>query len=93
MFRTVAPWYSKRFGPASGFNKRVVHLRTRDEFDAILADFRAWRAPFCDDDGELLPRYRLAPMVPRFLRQPDPEEPASARREAIPVPRGPVEVW
>ena len=93
MFRKVAPWYSKRFGPASGFNKRVVHLRTRDEFDAILADFRAWRAPFCDDDGELLPRYRLAPMVPSFLRQPDPEEPASARREAIPVPRGPVEVW
>ena len=44
---------------------------------------------FCDADGELLPRYRLAPMLASFQQ----DEPASTRREAIPVPKGPVEVW
>lgn len=93
MFRKVAPWYSKRFGPASGFNKRVVHLRSRAEFDELLAEYQRWRAPFCDDAGELLPRYRPAPMVPSFLQSDSGEEPASVRRTAIPVPKGPVEVW
>jgi len=40
MFRKVAPWYSKRFGPASVFNKRVVTLSRRAEFDALLEDYR-----------------------------------------------------
>ncbi|MBN8245905.1 MAG: tRNA dihydrouridine synthase DusB [Verrucomicrobia bacterium] len=95
MFRKVAPWYARRFGPSSAFNKRVVHLRHRAEFDEILADYRRWRAPFCDDGGDLLPRYRPGPMTASFLQDPDPDPdvPASARREAIPVPRGPVEVW
>lgn len=93
MFRKVAPWYSKRFGPASGFNKRVVHLRTRTEFDAILSEYRRWRESFCDEAGELLPRFRPAPMVPSFLEGERDGEPASARRTEIPVPKGPVEVW
>lgn len=96
MFRKVAPWYSKRFGPVSGFNKRVVRLRSRSEFQEILEEYLRWRAQFCDGSGELLPRYQPAPMVPSFLMadgQTDPDEPASARREAIPVPKGPVEVW
>ncbi len=29
MFRKVAPWYAKRFGPANEFNKHVVTLSTR----------------------------------------------------------------
>lgn len=91
MFRKVAPWYAKRFGPASEFNKKVVLMSTREEFEAILARYLEWRRQFCDADGELTPRYRLAPMVASFLR-PE-EEPESARREAIPVPKGPVEVW
>ena len=28
MFRKVAPWYAKRFGPANEFNKRIVHVST-----------------------------------------------------------------
>ena len=88
MFRKVAPWYAKRFGPSSVFNKRVVLLKTRAEFHEILRDFQSWRAQFLDTDGELLPRYRQAPMVASFM-----EEPAIAVRQAIPVPKGPVEVW
>ena len=88
MFRKVAPWYAKRFGPSSVFNKRVVLLRTRAEFHEILRDFQSWRAQFLDPEGELLPRYRQAPMVASFM-----EEPAAAVRQAIPVPKGPVEVW
>ena len=29
MFRKVAPWYAKRFGPCHEFNKRVVQISTR----------------------------------------------------------------
>ncbi len=88
MFRKVAPWYAKRFGPSSVFNKRVVLLKSRAEFDEILRDYIQWRAQFLDESGELQPRYRLGPMVASFM-----QEPAAAVRQAIPVPKGPVEVW
>lgn len=88
MFRKVAPWYSKRFGPANEFNKRIVRLSSRAEFDEVLSDYKKWRAQFVDENGELLPRYKLAPMVATFMQEPD-----AVRREHIPVPKGPVEVW
>jgi nifR3 family TIM-barrel protein len=88
MFRKVAPWYSKRFGPANLFNKRVVTISSRAEFDKLLSDYIEWRKQFLDETGALKPAYRPAPMVPSFM-----EEPESARRESIPVPKGPVEVW
>jgi nifR3 family TIM-barrel protein len=88
MFRKVAPWYSKRFGPANEFNKRIVRLASKAEFDEILANYKKWRAQFVGDDGELLPRYQMPPMVATFM-----QEPEAVRREQIPVPKGPVEVW
>jgi tRNA-dihydrouridine synthase B len=88
MFRKVAPWYSKRFGPANEFNKRVVQLLSRAQFHELLADYRRWRAQFLDENGELKSAYRPAALVPSFM-----QEPAAARRESIPVPKGPVEVW
>ena len=87
MFRKVAPWYSKRFGPANLFNKRVVTISTRAEFENLLEDYIAWREQFLDENGELKLQYRPAEMVASFM------EPESTRREAIPVPKGPVEVW
>ena len=90
MFRKVAPWYAKRFGPTSEFNKKVVLMSTRAQFHEILANFLRWRAQFCDERGELLPRFTPPPMVASFMRE---TEPASATRTAIPVPKGPVEVW
>ena len=90
MFRKVAPWYAKRFGPANVFNKRVVQISTRAEFLAVLADYTQWRAQFLDERGELLPRFKLAPMVASFMQE---AQPASAQRVNIPVPKGPVEVW
>ena len=90
MFRKVAPWYAKRFGPANVFNKRVVQVATRAEFYTVLADYTRWRRQFLDEHGELLPRFQLPPMVASFMQ---PEVPAVARRETIPVPKGPVEVW
>jgi len=88
MFRKVAPWYAKRFGPASVFNKRVVLLSSRAEFHEILRDYIKWREQFLDENGELQPRYRQAPMVASFM-----EGPGVATRQSIPVPKGPVEVW
>lgn len=88
MFRKVAPWYSKRFGPARMFNKQVVLIKSKAEFHDILEGYLRWRQQFCDDQGELLPRYAQAPMVASFM-----QEPAVAARESIPVPKGPVEVW
>lgn len=87
MFRKVGPWYSKRFGPANQFNKKVVGISTRAEFRKILDDYIAWREQFTDDNGELKPAYRPAPLNPSFL------EPASVQRAAIPVPKGPIEIW
>ena len=88
MFRKVAPWYSKRFGPANEFNKRVVQLSTRAEFHEILESYVKWRAQFLDDEGQLKPQYQPAPLIASFM-----QEPAAATRNAIPVPQGPVEVW
>jgi len=88
MFRKVAPWYAKRFGPCHEFNKKVVRVSTRAEFDGVLESYIHWRQQFLDDTGELQPRFRPPPMVASFMR-----EPASTTREQIPVPKGPVEVW
>jgi tRNA-dihydrouridine synthase B len=90
MFRKVAPWYAKRFGPANVFNKRVVQVATRGEFLAVLTDYTRWREQFLDDRGELLPRFQLPPMVASFMEA---DVPAAARRQNIPVPQGPIDVW
>jgi tRNA-dihydrouridine synthase B len=89
MFRKVAPWYAKRFGPSHEFNKKIVQVATKNQFEEILENYIRWRRQFLDDGGELLPRFRQPPMVASFMR----DEPASTQREKIPVPRGPVEVW
>lgn len=88
LFRKVAPWYSKRFGPVSEFNKRVVQLRSRDEFNQILADYIRWRGQFLDSEGQLKPQYQPSKMIASFMREPE-----VAQREHIPVPKGPVDVW
>jgi len=88
MFRKVAPWYAKRFGPANEFNKRVVLVSSKTQFHEILSTYIKWRQQFLDSNGELLPRFQLTPMVASFMREPD-----STTRSEIPVPKGPVEVW
>ena len=60
MFRKVAPWYAKRFGPANEFNKRVVRVSSRAEFDEVLDHYRRWRAQFLDESGRV-----KAPVPPR----------------------------
>jgi tRNA-dihydrouridine synthase B len=88
MFRKVAPWYSRRFGPASEFNKQVVRISSRSAFHEALENYRRWRGQFLDDRGELLPRFRPQPLVASFM-----QEAGSARGSTISVPKGPVEVW
>jgi nifR3 family TIM-barrel protein len=82
MFRKVALQYSRRFGPLKEFDKRVVRLGTRAEFDEILAIYRAWRAQFLDANGELLPHYQ-----PRQLGM------AIDPVDTVKVPTGPNELW
>ena len=98
MFRKVAPWYTRRFGPCHEFNKRVVQISTRAEFHDVLENYIRWRRQFLDEHGELLPRFQQPPMVVSFMRESAAallrrDEPASTQREQIPVPKGPVEVW
>jgi nifR3 family TIM-barrel protein len=88
MFRKVAPWYSKRFGPVNEFNKKVVGISSRAEFHEILERYRRWRQQFLDENGQLKPGYRPPPMVASFM-----QEPEVAQRRQIPVPKGPVETW
>jgi len=90
MFRKVAPWYAKRFGPAKPFNKAVVQIKSRDDFEEVLAQYLEWREKFTDEEGDLLPQYQLPHMVASFMQEP---ETAVEKRKAIPVPKGPVEVW
>jgi len=87
MFRKIAPWYAKRFGPAREFNKHVVKISTKAEFHDVLENYIRWRAQFLDANGELQPRFRPAPMVASFMKE------TAGQEEKIPVPRGPVEVW
>jgi nifR3 family TIM-barrel protein len=88
MFRKVAPWYSKRFGPANEFNKRVVQICSKAEFYEVLKSYRKWREQFLDEAGDLKARFQPAPLVASFM-----QEPAVTQRQSIPVPKGPVEVW
>ena len=88
MFRKVAPWYAKRFGPCHEFNKKVVRIETKANFEAVLENYIRWRQQFLDGQGQLQARYQPAPMVASFMRDPE-----STQREHIPVPKGPVEVW
>jgi nifR3 family TIM-barrel protein len=91
LFRKVAPWYAKRFGPAKPFKNRIITLTSRADFEAAVAEFLEWRQQFCADDGQLLQKYAPAPLVASFMREAD--DPAGISRESIPVPKGPVEVW
>lgn len=88
MFRKVAPWYARRFGPSHAFNQRVARLSSRAEFEEILADYRRYRQRFLDATGELLPRFRPAPLTASFMQSGDSPAPAH-----IPVPSGPVDRW
>ncbi len=88
MFRKVAPWYAKRFGPANEFNKHVVRVATRADFYSVLESYRRWRAQFEDENGNLQPRFQPPPMVATFM-----QDPAVQPAGHIPVPKGPVEVW
>jgi tRNA-dihydrouridine synthase B len=89
MFRKVGPWYSKQFGPANLFNKGVVQISSKADFDALLTRYLDWRAQFLDANGELQAKFRPSPLTSSFME----EEPAVARRSAIPVPAGPVDLW
>lgn len=91
LFRKVAPWYAKRFGPSKPFKQSIITIKSRADFQAALDTYLQWRAQFCDDEGELLERFKLAPMTASFMQ--DDDEPAGLNRNAIPVPKGPVDVW
>ena len=88
MFRKVAPWYARRFGPANEFNKAVVQIRSRAGFLEVLENYRRWRQQFLGDDGELKARFRPPPLVASFMRPPE-----APGRETIRVPQGPVDRW
>jgi tRNA-dihydrouridine synthase B len=87
MFRKAAAMYARRFGPAVEFRRRVAAIKSRSDFDAALSAYRAWRAPFCDEQGELKPKFRPPELVASFMRDP------GVAPDTLPVPRGPVERW
>ncbi len=96
MFRKVGPWYAKRFGPASFFNKGIVRISTRSDYAALLDQYVSWRTQFLDETGQLLPKYAPRPHGLNFRDEGETvvtDEPAVSRREAIPVPVGPNELW
>ncbi len=94
MFRKVGPWYAKRFGPASFFNKGIVKIGTRDDYHTLLAAYITWREQFLDGEGNLLPKFSPQPHALNFRHEGEDEDtPAVAKREKILVPSGPQELW
>ena len=91
LFRKVAPWYARRFGPAKPFKQGLLSMNSRTGFEAAVAEYLHWRRQFCDESGELLPKYRPAPMIPSFMRGDG--DAGSAAPARIPVPKGPVDLW
>jgi nifR3 family TIM-barrel protein len=90
LFRRVAPWYARRFGPSKPFKQAILGITSRVDFEQTIADYVVWRGRFCDEHGELRAQFKPDPLVASFMR--DPDDPVFAR-EAIPVPKGPVENW
>jgi tRNA-dihydrouridine synthase B len=90
-FRKVAPWYAKRFGPVKPFNLAMVRISSRKDFEKAVADYLNWRKPFLGEDGELLPKYRLSPMIASFMEEEEVHQ--AKQRKQIAVPKGPIEVW
>jgi nifR3 family TIM-barrel protein len=88
MFRKVAPWYARRFGPANVFNREVVTISSRSQFYAILHSYVAWRQRFLDENGRLKPAFEPPPLAASFL-----QSGGAAPAATIPVPKGPVETW
>ncbi len=88
MFRKIAPWHARRFGPAKEFTHHIVRISSRAEFLEVLERYRAWRRQFLDQNGELKPRFRPPPLTASFMR-----EAGAAQPGHMPVPKGPVEVW
>jgi tRNA-dihydrouridine synthase B len=86
LFRKVAPWYTRTFGPAKPFKQRIITIASRADFEAALAEYLGWRTQFCDEAGQLLPRFVPAPLTASFLEEVEPGP-------VIKVPKGPVEVW
>ena len=91
LFRKVAPWYAKRFGPSKPFKRLIIGITSRADFEAAIAEYLAWRAQFCDEHGVLQEKFAPAPMVASFMLPP--EEAGAFERSAIPVPKGPVDLW
>ena len=91
LFRKVAPWYAKRFGPSKPFKTRIITITSRADFEAALAAYFLWRAQFCDEHGELREKFTPVKMIPSFMRAPGELE--TAEGGGIRVPKGPVDVW
>jgi hypothetical protein len=88
LFRKMAPWYARRFGPAVYFRRRMSAFGNRAEFDQLLGDYRRWRSRFLDENGQLLDRYK--PVAPYSSFMDTTDEPD---HEGIAVPKGPTAIW
>jgi len=78
LFRKIALQYSRRFGPTKFFDKRMVQLSRRSEFEEIVALYRVWRTRFLDENQQLLRKYEPRPLD---------------KIPAIATPKGPIELW
>jgi|GEM_PF-6142815 len=68
LFRKVAPWYAKRFGPAKPFKQDIITINSRADFETVLERYIGWRTQFCDERSELLPRTHGNPCAHRPRR-------------------------
>jgi len=86
LFRKVAPWYAKRFGPSKPFKQSILTITSKRDYSRVLHEYIAWRSTYCDSEGKLKTEFAPAPLVSSFMQD-------EGERSAIPVPQGPVEWW
>ena len=80
MFRKIAPWHARRFGPAKEFTHRVVRVSSRAEFLEILERYRIWRRQFLDSTASCCRASARRPGGARSCAHPIPPGTASSPR-------------
>ena len=61
-FRKIAPFYTRRMGPAREVNRQISHCTSIAQFHQIMEDYLKERVRFLDEDVELKHAYQPRPM-------------------------------
>lgn len=62
-FRKVAPFYTRRMGPAREFNRQFCRCSSFEHYLEIMENYKKWRLHFLDENGNLKANYQPVPIA------------------------------